>query len=180
MINSIYSVLAFYGLATVIVVAAILVVLMRNIMHSVLFLAVTFIAMAGMFLLLDADFLAAVQILVYAGAVCIMLVFAIMVIRRTDMAETNLFNRQVLAGVGLTVLTLALGTIFGGRTAWTQLVTHEAVPKNTVQYIGAFMLSKYVIPFEVAALLLLVALVGAIVLARDEEVKDNAGTDDYS
>jgi len=100
-----------------------------------------------------------------------------MVIRRTDMTETNLFNKQVLAGVGLTVLTLAFSTIFAGRTAWMNMISTDAVPKNTVQFIGALLLSKYVIPFEVAALLLLVALVGAIVLAKDEEVETSARDD---
>jgi len=172
--TSIYSVAAFYGLAATILGAATLVVFMRNIMHSVLFLAVAFIAMAGLFLLLDADFIAAVQVLVYAGAVCIMVVFGIMVIQRTEMKETNLFNRQVMAGAGLTALTVAFGAIFAGRTAWVDMVAADAVPENTVQAIGELLLSKYVIPFEVAALLLLVALVGAIVLARDEEVETSA------
>ncbi|MFA7467317.1 MAG: NADH-quinone oxidoreductase subunit J [Desulfotomaculaceae bacterium] len=172
--TSIYAVVAFYGLAATILGAATMVVFMRNIVHSVLFLAITFIAMAGLFLSLDADFIAAVQVLVYAGAVCIMIVLGIMVIQRTDMNETNLFNKQIMAGAGLTALTVAFGAIFAGRTAWVELVAADAVPANTVDAIGALLLSKYVIPFEVAALLLLVALVGAIVLARDEEVQANA------
>ncbi|SFR00974.1 NADH-quinone oxidoreductase subunit J family protein [Desulfoscipio geothermicus] len=172
--SSIYSVVAFYGLALTILGAATLVVFVRNIVHSVLFLAVTFVAMAGLFLLLDADFIAAVQVLVYAGAVCIMVVFGIMLIQRADMKATNLFNKQLLAGGGLVALVVALCAVLAGRTAWTELVTAQEVPANTVQFIGTLLLSKYVIPFEVAALLLLVALVGAIVIARDEEVKANA------
>lgn len=175
--TSIYSVVAFYGLAATILGSATLVVFMRNIMHSVLFLAVTFIAMAGLYLLLDADFIAAIQVLVYAGAVCIMVVFAIMVIQRNDMKATNLFNRHTLAGAGLVAVTVGFCAVFAGRTAWVEMVAADAVPENTVEFIGQLLLSKYVIPFEVAAILLLVALVGAIVLARDEEVKTDAGTD---
>ena len=176
--TSIYSVVAFYGLAATILGAATMVVFMRNIMHSVLYLAITFIAMAGLFLTLDADFIAAVQVLVYAGAVCIMVVFAIMLIQRTDMKATNPFNKQTIAGAGLVAVTLAFCIVYAGRTAWVEMVANEAVPENTVGAIGQLMLSKYVIPFEVAALLLLVALVGAILLARDEEVETNAGNDD--
>lgn len=172
--SSIYSVAAFYGLALTILGAATLVVFVRNIVHSVLFLAVTFVAMAGLFLLLDADFIAAVQVLVYAGAVCIMVVFGIMLIQRADMKATNLFNKQLFAGGGLVALVVALCAVLAGRTAWTELVAAQEVPANTVQFIGTLLLSKYVIPFEVAALLLLVALVGAIVIARDEEVKADA------
>lgn len=173
--TSIYSVVAFYGLALTILGNATLVVFARNIVHSALFLAVTFISMAGLFLLLDADFIAAVQVLVYAGAVCIMIVFAIMLIQRADMKATNLFNRQVFAGGGLVALVVAMCAVFAGRTAWTDLVAAQAVPDDTVGIIGTLLLSKYVIPFEVAALLLLVALIGAIVIARDEEVKANDG-----
>lgn len=172
--TSIYSVIAFYGLALTILGNATLVVFARNIVHSVLFLAVTFISMAGLFLLLDADFVAAIQVLVYAGAVCIMVVFGIMLIQRPDMKNTNLFNGQLLAGAGLTALVVAMCAVFAGRTAWTELVTTQAVPENTIHAIGALLLSKYVIPFEVVAVLLLVALIGAIVIARDEGVKANA------
>ncbi len=173
--TSIYTVVAFYGLALTILGAATLVVFARNIVHSVLFLALTFIAMAGLFLTLDADFIAAVQVLVYAGAVCIMVVFGIMLIQRADMKATNLFNRQLFTGGGVVALVVALCAVFAGRTAWAEMVAAEAVPEGTVQFIGALLMSKYVIPFEVAALLLLVALIGAIVLARDEEVKADAG-----
>ncbi len=76
-------------------------VCVRNIVHSVLWLAVCFVAMAGLFLTLDADFLAAVQVMVYAGAVCIMVVFGIMLIRRADMGHTNLFNGQTKIAGGV-------------------------------------------------------------------------------
>jgi len=172
--TSIYQLVAFYGLALTILGAATLVVFMRNIVHSVLFLALTFVAMAGLFLTLDAEFIAAIQVLVYAGAVCIMVVFGIMLIQRNDMKATNLFNRNTFVGAGLVAVTVAMCAVFAGRTAWVDMVAADAVPDNTVGIIGRLLLSKYVIPFEVAAILLLVALVGAIVLAKDEEVKTDA------
>jgi NADH-quinone oxidoreductase subunit J len=172
-LSNIWQIGAFYTLAAVIVIAGLLVVLMKNIVHSVLWLAVCFIGMAGLFLTLDADFLAAVQLLVYAGAVCIMIVLAIMVIRRADMKFTNPFNTQVYAALGVVLLVLAVCTFLAARTQW--FVSRAAVPENTVEPIATLMLSKYVIPFEVVAVLLLVALVGALLIAR--EVKTDAGSD---
>jgi len=175
--SSIYAIIAFYGLAITILGNAALVILMRNIVHSVLFLAVTFISMAGLFLMLDADFVAAIQVLVYAGAVCIMVVFAIMLIQRPDMKETNLFNNQMIAGSGIFVLVFALCAFLAGRTAWSDLVVAQAMPENTIHVIGELLMSRFVIPFEIVAVLLLVALIGAIVIARDEQVNEGVKAD---
>lgn len=168
----------FYLLATVIIVSALFVVCARDIVHAVLWLAVCFVSIAGIFLTLDADFLAAVQVMVYAGAVCIMVVFGIMLIKRSDMNHTNLFNGQAkIAAVVVAVLVILCGVI----SAKTQWVTNDLAnlfnQGNTVEAIGTLLLSKYVIPFEVAALLLTVALIGAIVLAKDPK-KENKGVDE--
>nr|WP_104371983.1 NADH-quinone oxidoreductase subunit J [Desulfocucumis palustris] len=159
---------AFYVLAAHIVVSALLVVCVRNIVHSVLWLAVCFVAMAGLFLTLDADFLAAVQVMVYAGAVCIMVVFGIMLIRRSDMGHSNLFNGQTKIAGGVVALVIVLCGALSARTQW--LLSPNEVPAETVDNIATLLLSKYVIPFEVAALLLLVALIGAIILAKEVTV----------
>jgi NADH-quinone oxidoreductase subunit J len=164
---------AFHTLAAVVVISALLVILSRNIVHAVLWLAVCFVALAGVFMTLDAPFIAAVQILVYAGAVCIMVVFGIMLIRRGNMGESNQFNRQVFAGGGVAVLVTVLGGVVAFQTRYVG--SPPAVPANTVENIATLLLSKYVIPFEVAALLLLVALVGAIFLAK--EVKADADSE---
>jgi NADH-quinone oxidoreductase subunit J len=125
------------------------------------------------YLTLGADFVAAVQVLVYAGAVCIMVVFGIMLIRRGNMGETNLFNSQTVAAGGVVALVTVLSGYLSFRTRYAG--TPPEVPENTVDHIATLLLSKYVIPFEVAALLLLVALVGAIFLAK--EVKADADSD---
>lgn len=171
--EGIWATAAFYLLAATILGSGLLVVMLKNIVHSVLWLAVCFVAMAGLFLLLDADFMAAVQVLVYAGAVCIMLVFGIMLIQRGDMGSTNLFNNQTKVAAGVVALVLVLCGYLSATTQWVG--TAAAVPEKTVENIASLMLSKYVIPFEVVALLLLVALVGAIILAK--EVKANAHND---
>ncbi len=157
--------LAFYVLATIIVVSALLVVFARDIVHSVLWLAVCFVAIGGLFLTLNADFLAAVQVMVYAGAVCIMVVFGIMLIRRTDMGHSNLFNSQTKIAAAVVAVVIVLCGALSAKTQW--LLSGAPVPENTVESIGTLLLSKYVIPFEVAALLLTVALIGAIVLAKE-------------
>lgn len=167
--NSIWMVAAFYLLSAVIIVSALLVVFLKNIVHSVLWLAVCFIALAGLFLTLDADFLAAVQVLVYAGAVCIMVVFGIMLIQRGDMGKTNLFNSQTGVAAGVVALVLVVSGYLSATTHWVG--TAAPVPHKTVEHIATLLLSKYVIPFEVAALLLLVALVGAIILAKEVKAK---------
>jgi len=172
MMNSLFEVAAFTLLAIAILGSAVLVVALKNIVHSVLWLAVTFISTAGLYLLLNADFLAMVQILVYAGAVCIMIIFAIMLIQQENMGSSNLFNAQLYPGLGVALLTVLLSVFLALRTKWS--VSTQAVPEKTVENIAALILSKYVIPFEVAALLLLVALIGAIILAR--EVKVDATT----
>ncbi|MCF8010702.1 MAG: NADH-quinone oxidoreductase subunit J [Clostridiales bacterium] len=163
----IYNVIAFYMLAAVILGSAVMIVAVRNIVHSVLFLAACFISMAGIYLLLDAVYLAIIQVLIYAGAVCIMIIFGIMLIRRADMKESNLFNKQTKLAAGVVAMTLAVYGILAGKTAWTDVTSNVPVPADSLDKIGGLLLSQYVIPFEVAALLLTVALIGAIMLARE-------------
>ena len=173
-LNSIsWVAVAFHTLAAVVCISALLVVFSRNIVHAVLWLAVCFVSLAGVFMTLDAAFIAAVQLMVYAGAVCIMVVFGVMLIRRGNMGETNLFNSQTLAGGAVALLVTVLSGVLSFRIRYVG--SPPAVPENGVENIATLLLSKYVIPFEVAALLLLVALVGAIFLAK--EVKANADTD---
>jgi NADH-quinone oxidoreductase subunit J len=174
LLNSIsWVAVAFHTLAAVVVISALLVVFVRNIVHAVLWLAVCFISMAGVFMTLDAGFIAMVQVMVYAGAVCIMVVFGIMLIRREDMGHTNLFNSQTVAAAGVVALVTMLSAFLSFKSG--VVVPPGPVPANQVESIATAMLSKYVIPFEVAALLLLVALVGAVFLAK--EVKADADTE---
>lgn len=168
--DNILSIVAFYTLAAVILGSAILVVTMKNLVHCVLWLAVCFIGIAGIFLMLNADFLAMVQVLVYAGAVCIMVVFAVMLTQRKDMASSNLFNAQFRVAGLVAFLTALLCGFLGARTAYT--VSATPAPPDTIGNIAELMLTKYVIPFEVAAILLLVALIGSILLAKEEVRSD--------
>ena len=168
--ESIVSIAAFYILAAVTVGSAVLVVASKNLVHSVLILIITFLGVAGFYLMLGASFLAMVQILVYAGAVCIMVVFGIMLTQQGGMSGSNEFNKQIFASGGVVALTIAVIAYLGVNTAKWNLST-KVVPADSVGNIAELLLSKYMIPFEVAAILLLVALVGAVVLAKEVKVK---------
>lgn len=156
--------IAFYILSAVIVGFALAMVLSKNLVHSAIYMAVTFIGVAGIYLTLSAGFLAAVQILVYVGAISILLVFGIMLTRRGDICASNLFSKNVVSGgvVSLALLLILGRLIFAGE--WT--MSNFSPPENTVGPIADLMMNVYVIPFETAAILLLAAMVGAIIVAK--------------
>jgi len=156
----------FYLLAFVILASAFGVVRSTDVFHNALYLVLCFLGVAGLFLLLRADFLAAVQVLIYAGAVTILVIFAIMLTRRPDMSKSNLPNQRqgpafVLAGLLFITMVLAFTS-----TDWSLSV--QAVPEQTTRLIGQLLLNEYVWPFEIVSVVLLVALIGALILARED------------
>lgn len=158
------SVLAFWSLSAITIAAALAVVLLKNIVHSALFLILTFVGTAGIYILLHAEFLAAVQVMVYAGAVAVLIVFAVMLTRRGDIKASNLFNSSYL-GAGIVSLALFIVIILAmGRMNW--MASSGSMTASNVEAVADAFLGRFVIPFEVAAVLLLVAIVGAIILAR--------------
>ncbi|BCV21051.1 NADH-quinone oxidoreductase subunit J family protein [Moorella sp. Hama-1] len=158
------SALLFWLLAAITIAAALAVVLLKNIVHSALYLVLTFAGVAGLYILLQAEFLAAVQILVYAGAVAILIVFAVMLTRRGDIQASNLFNINYLAAGVVSLALFIVILLATGRMTWTG--TPGAAPASNVGAIADAFLGRFAIPLEVAAVLLLVAMVGAILLAR--------------
>jgi len=158
--------IAFYVLAIVMLGSALAVVLLRNIVHSALFLALAFLSVAGIYIILSAEFLAAVQILIYAGAVMILLLFAIMLTQRAHSSQSNIPNSQAaLAGVISVALLAVVGSVIV-RTPWRVGLETPAQP-NT-ELLGRALFNQYVLPFEIASVLLLVAMIGAIVIARED------------
>lgn len=158
------TVVAFWMLAVITVGAALMVVAVRNLVHAVLFLVLSFIGVAGLYITLSADFVAIAQILIYVGAISVLIIFALLLTPRAsrDNAETFLQGPAlVLAAVfGLTVGAVALVTDWdvAGRGPFSE----------TAAAIGEALLDKYVLPFEIASVLLLAAMVGAIVLVRED------------
>ncbi|MDK2822140.1 MAG: NAD(P)H-quinone oxidoreductase subunit 6 [Clostridia bacterium] len=162
-----YQVIAFWLLSFITLGSALSVVFFTNIVHSALALIVTFLGIAGIYLTLHADFLAAVQVLVYAGAISILIVFGIMLITRGDgkMAETNLFGKYKYTAAIVVTTLFGVISYFIIRTPWS--IETAALSENTIGDLAEILLADYVIPFELAAILLTVAMVGAIVIARE-------------
>ncbi len=156
----------FFGLAGFTVAAALLVVVGRNMVHSAVALIFSFCGVAGIYVLLDAEFLAAVQVLIYVGGITILLLFAIMLTTRIA-ARVHVFNEQWLLGAliaaGITTL-LVYASVTG-----IQISTEAPLPVETAPALGRLLLTTHVLPFEVASVLLLAAMVGAIILARPEK-----------
>lgn len=167
--ENMYGLIAFILLSGIVLGSALLVVTLNNLVHCVLWLIVTFIGIAGVFLLLNADFVAAVQVLVYAGAVCIMVAFGVMLVQRENMAESNPVNGLFKIAAPLVGGIFILIGVIAARAQW--VMTGTEVPKNTIKALAPILLNDFVIPFEVAAILLTVALTGALVLVK--EVKAN-------
>jgi len=147
--------------------AALAVVTSKNLFHSALFMVLSFVGVAGLYVLLEAGFLAAVQILVYVGAIAILIIFAIMLTRR--LMAKDLVQRNAQWGVSSLVALLffaVLGFVLL-RVNWP--VVEAAVPRESISILGQELMSTYAVPFEVASVLLLVALVGSIIIARERE-----------
>jgi len=161
---------AFFFLATVIVICAILVVAFRNPVYSVISLLVMFFHIAALFVSLHAEFLAAVQIIVYAGAILVLYLFVVMLL---NLKYDDSYQRQVWMGVGLGAVALAevISLISSAGVGRTSLPTGASqvvatTPHGNTEMIGRLLYTKYLFPFEVASLILLVAMIGAILLAK--------------
>ncbi len=150
-------------------VSALMVVLHRNLFISALFLVASFFGVAVIYLLLEAEFLAVAQILIYIGAIATLIVFAIMLSRGMMTGRTSPYNAQaVWAGLGSVVLGLVLLYVVAFRVQWP--VVEQEVPPDAIEQLGRALVGPYVIPFEVASVLLLTALIGAVMIAREREV----------
>ena len=158
--------IAFYVLAGITVISGILVVTLKHIFHCALWLILSLVAVAGLFLLLNAEFLAAVQILIYVGAITVLILFAVMLTYRISDRNIRQANSQSLLALFIMVM---LGTVLV-YTLWkTSWEVNTAAPEGMgISGLGKVLLTTYVLPFEVVSVLLLSALVGAITIARKE------------
>ena len=159
--------LAFYLFAAVTIVSAIVVVSARSIIYSAFALLFTFFGVAGLYVLLGADFLAVTQILIYVGGILMLLIFGIML---TTKAFEVPIRSETLHVVPAIVITGAImGTLVGImlRTNWYQVKNIKFEP--TTKLIGTKLMTDFILPFEVASVVLLVALLGAVIIARKEK-----------
>jgi len=158
---------AFWGLSIVLVGSALAVVLSKNLFHAVLWLALALTGTAGVFLLLDAEFLAAVQLLLYAGGIITIVVFAIVVTERLVGERLTQTNMRIPGGAIVSAAVLAFVVTAVGKRP-LEMVRPDLTGDLT-QTIGMAVLTRYVLPFELLAVLMLAGLLGAIYFARPEE-----------
>lgn len=167
--------ICFAVLSTTVVAGALGVVLLPNVVYAAFLLAGVFLSVAGLYLMLNASFVAAAQILVYVGAVNVLILFAIMLVnKREDLAAIpGLGLRRLLSGLvcgGLFVLLIRVAF----TTPWGS--GPEPVGEEATIRIGEHLFSDYLLPFELASVLLLMAMIGAIVLARRDVFSQDIGT----
>ncbi len=161
--------LIFYVLAAITVASAFFVVFLRRPMHNVLFMIQVMIGLAGLFILLHAEFVAMVQLVVYAGAVMVLFLFVIMLLN-LDQVRLPIDPRAVRSwvgvalGVGVAVLLVPLLKAFvpSGSTA-----AETALEMSNTQIIAKELFTTYLLPFEVVSVLLLAAIIGTVILARE-------------
>ena len=146
------------------------VVTSRNLFHSALFLVLSFAGVAGYYVLLDAGFLAVVQLLIYIGAIAILILFAVMLTRGLMVKRQSQSNDQWLIALLVAILAFVVLAVVLWHVDWP-VADRDALasPNVSVGQLGQDLLGPYVIPFEVASVLLLVALIGAVILARETE-----------
>lgn len=158
---------AFIVITLATLASAIAAMSLRNLVHCALSLAITFAGLAALYLELDAQFIGFAQILVYVGAVAILIVFAILLTRSGEPASERIYASQWL--VGLVVAVLVFAVIAGVILSSNGLPAPPGeAPTATVRQLGDQLMTRYVLPLEVLGLLLTAALIGAVILAMNE------------
>ncbi len=166
------QVVSLIALTAMMTAAAVGVVLLPNIVYSAFLLGAVFISISGMYVLLNADFVAAAQVLIYVGAVNVLILFAIMLVNKRQPYAAVQFS--LIRNGATVVVCLALFTLLSfmiTSTPWQLKPVVAALP-STLVVLGKHFFTDFLLPFELASILLLIALIGAIVLARREFIPD--------
>jgi NAD(P)H-quinone oxidoreductase subunit 6 len=164
-------------LSAAVLLSALGVVLLKNVVYSAFLLGGSFISIAGLYFLLNADFVAAAQVLVYVGAINVLILFAIMLVNKDEeyAAVKGSGVRQVATAFVCLGLFALLGTMVIS-TPWA-ISSETAAGNGSIVTIGIHFFTDFLLPFELVSVLLLMALIGAIVLARREFIPDIRGVD---
>jgi NADH-quinone oxidoreductase subunit J len=158
--------LLIYFLFALITLSAVLVVTVRNLFYSALSLVLALFLTAGLFICLAAEFLAVIQLLLYVGAVMMLILFAVMLTSRISDQTIRASNHQKFAAFfGLALFGVFLVRIIG-RTTWPQ--AHQPNAAVSAGQLGVSLTGSFVFPFEIASVILIAALVGAVMIARDK------------
>ena len=169
--------ICFSILSLVVIIGALGVVLLENIVYSAFLLGGVFMSVAGLYLLLNASFVAAAQVLVYVGAVNVLIIFAIMLVNKKEDLQPikNLKSRRIISTtICLTLLSLLVRV--DSTNVWKLSSPGNSIGEESTIRIGEHLFSDYLLPFEVASVLLLMAMIGAIVLARRDVMTKDIST----
>ena len=170
--------ICFLILAVIVIVGSLGVILIPNIVYSAFLLGGVFMAVAGLYLLLNASFVAAAQVLVYVGAVNVLILFAIMLVnKKEDLKPIKSLQIRRLLSAGVCIGLLILLIRVDLTTPWA-LPGPPAIGEEATLRIGEHLFTDYLLPFELASVLLLMAMIGAIVLARRDVLVSDVGTGD--
>ena len=171
------QIFCFSILSLVIILGALGVILLDNIVYSAFLLGGVFMSVAGLYLLLNASFVAAAQVLVYVGAVNVLIIFAIMLVNKKEDLKpiVNLKSRRIIStSICLTLLSLLIRVDLSN--IWGIADPNTSIGEGSTIRIGEHLFSDYLLPFEVASVLLLMAMIGAIVLARRDVLNQDVST----
>ncbi len=158
--------LAFWSLAAMTIGGASMIMVSRNLIHAVVWLVLSMLGVAGLYLTLSADFIAVVQVLIYVGAISVLMLFAIMLTPRAE--RDNSSSLKTAGPAGVVVIMVMIATFWVAiDTDWGSV--REAALTDQARLIGESLIKHYILPFEIGAVLLTAALVGAIALAREDD-----------
>ena len=169
--------ICFSILSLVVIIGALGVVLLESIVYSAFLLGGVFMSVAGLYLLLNASFVAAAQVLVYVGAVNVLIIFAIMLVNKKEDLKPidNLQSRRIIStSICITLLSLLIRVDL--TNVWKLSSPANSIREESTIRIGEHLFSDYLLPFEVASVLLLMAMIGAIVLARRDVMSKDIST----
>ena len=171
------QIICFSVLSLVVIIGALGVILLESIVYSAFLLGGVFMSVAGLYLLLNASFVAAAQVLVYVGAVNVLIIFAIMLVNKKEdlKAIENIKSRRIIStSICLTLLSLLIRVDLSNT--WSLAEPNASIGEESTIRIGEHLFSDYLLPFEVASVLLLMAMIGAIVLARRDVMNEDIST----
>ena len=160
--------IVFWIISFVIVLSALMVVTLKNIFHCALVLVLCLFSVAGIYILLNAEFLAAAQVLIYVGAVAILMIFAVMLTSQLASTKIRQTTESALVAFFLCIIFL-LSTILLVTKTGIWRYTEKALPVDNIVIIGKYLMTEFMLPFEVVSVLMIAAMIGAILLARKEK-----------
>ncbi len=169
--------ICFSVLSLVIIIGSLGVVLLESIVYSAFLLGGVFMSVAGLYLLLNASFVAAAQVLVYVGAINVLIIFAIMLVnKKEDLQPMKYLNSRKIISTTICVTLLSLLIRVDLSNTWKIANPESSIGEESTVRIGEHLFSDYLLPFEVASVLLLMAMIGAIVLARRDVMTKDIST----